>query len=48
MNLADVAPEPAFVLGGGAFLAALCCLLVVAAVGLAVVLVRRNRKGPSA
>jgi len=45
MNLADVAPQPEYALGGLAW-ALLSLLLVVPVVVLVVVLVRRNRKGP--
>ena len=48
MNLADVAPQPEYALGGLA-VALLGCLLVVSAIVLVVVLlVRRNRKSPGA
>ena len=47
MNLADVAPDPTVSLSALAC-ATLACLFVISAIALVVVLVRRNRKGPSA
>lgn len=44
MNLADIAPDPVVSISALGC-AALGCLFVVSAVVLAVVLVRRNRKG---
>lgn len=45
MNLADVAPEPGFVIGGAACIA-LTCLFLASAVVLVVLLVRRSRRNP--
>jgi hypothetical protein len=44
MNYADAAPPPEYLLGG-AGCAAVSCLFVLSAIVLAVVLVRRSRRG---
>jgi hypothetical protein len=45
MNLADVAPQSDYVLGGAACVA-LTCLFLTSAVVLVILLVRRNRRTP--
>ena len=47
MNLADVAPQPDYLLGGAACVA-LSCLFLTSAVVLVIILVRRNRRNPPA